>query len=105
VSRYQTIIREKDGDDESRAFYSIAVLQASDKMKRTGDAERTLVGYFQRYARGKRYPEYQAALWLKLRIVCLRSIDGACRQVAAKYLREFPGTPAAAIAERITLTE
>lgn len=105
IAEYQRVIREKDGADESRAFYSIAVLQASPKMGRTGDALRTLEGYFQRYSRGKRYPDYPAAVWLKLRILCTRSIDAECRQVAAKYSREFPGTSAAAVAERITLTD
>jgi len=105
IGEYQRIIREQDGAAQSRAFYSMAVTQQSESMQRTGDALRTLDAYFQRFGGGKRYPEYRAALWLKLRIVCGKAIDDACQQVAAKYAREYPDTPGAAIAERITLTE
>ncbi len=105
IGAYQQIIREQDGAAQSQAFYSMALTQASPAMGRTGDALRTLDAYFQRFGGGKRYPEHRAALWLKLRIVCGKAIDDACQQVAARYAREYPDTPGAAIAERITLTQ
>ncbi|MDB4960778.1 MAG: hypothetical protein JWP01_777 [Myxococcales bacterium] len=104
ISAYYTIIRdpEKRGADESRAYYSIAVTQL--KAERTGDALSTLERYFRRFSR-EVYPERTPALWLRVRILCTRSIDDVCRQAAYKYAHEAPGTPAAAVAERITLTD
>ncbi|MDX2089867.1 MAG: FecR domain-containing protein [Kofleriaceae bacterium] len=89
------------GEDASRALYSMAVLQAT-KLGRTEDALRTLDLFMRRFAHKK---EHADALWLRVRILCTRSIDERCRQAAYTYMHEVPGTPAAAIAERITVTE
>jgi hypothetical protein len=32
---------------------------------------------------------YEAALWLNVRIVCLKAFDDDCRRVAQKYLGKF----------------
>lgn len=89
------------GEDASRAMYSMAVLQAT-KLGRTGDALKTLDLFMRRFAHKR---EHADALWLRVRILCLRSLDERCRQAAYTYMHASPGTPAAAIAERITLTE
>jgi len=89
------------GEDASRAMYSMAVLQAT-KLGRTEDALKTLDLFMRRFAHKR---EHTDALWLRVRILCLRSIDERCRQAAYTYMHESPGTPAAAIAERITLTD
>ncbi|MBA3454134.1 MAG: FecR domain-containing protein [Deltaproteobacteria bacterium] len=104
IGEYHTIIREQDGEAESRAFYSIAVTQHL-QLGRNADALNTLDGYFRRFAQGKRYSDYQPALWLRVRVLCLQKIDDRCRAAAYRYSHEVSGTPAAAIAERITLTE
>jgi hypothetical protein len=89
------------GEDASRALYSMAVLQAT-KLGRTEDALRTLDLFMRRFAHKT---EHADALWLRVRILCTRAIDERCRQAAYTYMHEVPGTPAAAIAERITVTE
>jgi len=104
IGEYHKVIREQDGEAESRAFYSIAVLQHL-RLGRNGDALNTLDGYFRRFAQGKRYGDYLPALWLRVRILCLQTIDDRCRAAAYRYAHEASGTPAAAVAERLTLTE
>jgi hypothetical protein len=101
VSAYREIAALKKGDEASHAFYSIAVVQHL-KLGRDTDALTTLDAYMRRFAGGK---EYAAALWLRVRISCLRGIDDRCRQAAYTYLRSATeGTPAAAIAERLTIS-
>lgn len=108
VAAYYTRIREAtrtaDGEAESRAFYSIAVLQHL-RLARDADALRTLDRYFQRFARGRRYAEYPAALWLRVRIQCSRDLGAACQQAAAAYVRQAPDGPAARLAQRLVLDE
>ncbi len=106
IGEYQNMLRatDKSGEDESRAFYSIAVVQAL-RLERTADALKWLEIYFRRFKTGKRYPEYIPALWLRVRILCLKQIDDSCRAAAYRYAHEVSGTPAAAVAERITLTD
>ncbi|MBL9018973.1 MAG: hypothetical protein JNL83_32600, partial [Myxococcales bacterium] len=103
VSKYQELIRTKSsGEEESRAYYGIAYMQAM-KLGRTGDALRTIMVYERRFAQGRVYPERTSIAWLKLRILCTRGLDDECRQAAAAYQRLAPGTPAGTIAERVTL--
>jgi len=103
VSKYQELIRTKSsGEEESRAYYGIAYMQAM-KLGRTGDALRTIMVYERRFAQGRVYPERTSIAWLKLRILCTRALDDECRQAAAAYQRLAPGTPAGTIAERVTL--
>lgn len=100
ISRYRQIVVEKTGDEASLAFYSIAVLQHQ-KLGRNGDALRTLDAYVRRFVGGR---EYKAALWLRVRILCLRGVDDRCRQAAYTYLHQANETPAAKVAEALTLS-
>jgi len=103
VSRYQELIRNKtSGEDESRAYYGIAYMQAM-KLGRTGDALRTIMVYERRFSQGRVYPERTAIAWLKLRILCLRALDDECRGAAASYQRLAPDGPSSHIAEKVTL--
>jgi len=106
ISEYWSIIRDQSrrGEDESRAFYSIAVTQHL-RLGRSADALKSLEIYFRRFGQGKRYTDYLPALWLRVRILCLQTIDDHCRAAAYRYAHEVSGTPAAAVAERLTLTE
>lgn len=101
VARYYSIAAHTSGDEASQAFYSIAVVQHL-KLGLAGDALRTLDAYIHRFPGGK---EYHAALWLRVRILCLGKIDDRCRAAAYTYLQEAPGDPAAQVAERLTLAE
>jgi hypothetical protein len=106
IGEYQSIIRDQSrrGEDESRAFYSIAVVQHL-RLERNADALKSLDIYFRRFGQGKRYADYLPALWLRVRILCLKQIDDSCRAAAFRYAHEVSGTTAAAVAERITLTD
>lgn len=105
IAKYYTMIREaKTGEEESAAFYSIAATQAM-QLGRTGDALKTLDGYFRRFGRGKRYAEYASALWLRVRIKCLKAIDDDCRQAAYTYAHQASEGPATNLANRISLED
>jgi hypothetical protein len=90
--------------EASAAFYSMALLQY--EAKRDDDALRTLDGYFRRFSGGtySGTPHYQAALWLRLRILCLRSLDDRCRQAAYQYSKQVNSGPKAGIADQIEMT-
>ena len=66
------------------------------------DALKTLDMFMTRFAHKR---EHADALWLRVWLLCQRSIDPTCRKAAHTYMEHVPGTPAAAIAERITVTE
>lgn len=53
-------------------------------------ALRTLDAYFNRF-HNKTAPEYEAARWLRLRILCASSFNEACRAAAYTYVKEFGG--------------
>ena len=111
IARYYEIAAHRSGDEASQAFYSIAWVRYF-RQGNGGDALQTLDAYVRRFPGGK---EYRAALWLRVRILCLersetggtapRGIDEACRAAAYTYLHEAPDAPAAQIAERLTQTE
>jgi len=101
IAKYNDIVVHTTGDEASRAFYSIAVVQAT-KLGRTEDALRTLDLYLRRFTGGK---EYAAALWLRVRILCLRELDDRCRQAAYTYVHQAPDSPAARLAELITISD
>jgi len=104
LARYYEVIRESRGEDEARAYYGIAVTQHL-RLGRSADALATIDRYFRRFATGKRYPEHAAAAWLRVRILCDRSLDAACRGAARAYIKLAPDTPAARVAELITLAD
>ena len=101
VAKYYDIAAHKSGEEASQAFYSIAVVQHL-KLARHAEALQTLDAYLRRFPGGK---EYRAALWLRVRILCLDKIDDRCRAAAYTYLHEDPPGPAAHVAESITLSE
>ena len=80
----------------------MAVLQAT-KLGRTEDALRTL-DHVSSPVRGQAASTH-AALWLQVRILCGRAIDDGAARRPTRTCTRSPGTPAAAIAERITVTE
>ncbi len=101
ISKYRETAYMGTGDDATLALYSIAYVQAL-KLGRASDALATLDAYIRRF-KGRK--EYVAALWLRVRILCLRELDGACRQDAERYVREAGDTPTAHVAERITIAQ
>jgi hypothetical protein len=86
------------GGDASAALYRIAVLLHK-PLKQDNEALRTLDIYRRRFARGR---ELDAALWLRVRILCGRAIDDDCRQAAYSYQQHAPAGASADVAVRIT---
>jgi len=105
VAKLREIASFKRGPEASLALYSIAVLQHL-KLGRDSDALATLDMYRRRFSPkdDASKKEYNAALWLRVRISCLRQIDDQCRQAAFTYAHEEPGTPAGRVAERLSIT-
>jgi len=101
MAEYRQIMTREKGPTEAHAFYSMAVIQAL-KLGRTGDALTTLAA-FQRRAQTSEY--YVPALWLEVRIKCLRDLDDGCRQTAELYTRRAPEGPALHVAQKITLSK
>ncbi len=106
IARYYEIAAHRSGDEASQAFYSIAWVRYF-RQGNGPDALGTLDAYVRRFPGGK---EYRAALWLRVRILCLErsergATDEACRAAAYTYLHEAPGAPAAHIAELLTQTQ
>ncbi len=101
MAAYRAIMTREKGPTEAHAFYSMAVIQAL-KLGRTGDALGTLAA-FKRRAPTSEF--FVPALWLEVRIRCLRQIDDACRQAAEVYVRRAPEAPARHVAEKIVLTK
>jgi hypothetical protein len=122
IARYYEIAAHRSGDEASQAFYSIAWVRYF-RQGNGPDALSALDAYVRRFPGGK---EYRAALWLRVRILCLsqsepgsgtadgaaggaagsaaRGFNDACRAAAYTYLHEAPDAPAAHIAELLTQT-
>ena len=101
VTRYYDIAAHQSGEAASQAFYSIAVVRYL-RLARNAEALQTLDAYVRRFPGGK---EYRAALWLRVRILCLDKLDDRCRAAAYTFGHEAPDAPAARVAERITLSD
>jgi hypothetical protein len=108
IARYYEIAAHRSGDEASQAFYSIAWTRYF-RQGNGADALQTLDAYVRRFPGGK---EYRAALWLRVRILCLEPAQGgeaaggdACRAAAYTYLHEAPDAPAAHVAELLTQSE
>jgi hypothetical protein len=101
IAKHYDIAAHKSGAAASQAFYSIAVLR-HEKLGQHAEALQVLDAYVRRFPGGK---EYRAALWLRVRILCLDKIDDRCRAAAYTYLHEAPESPAARVAELVTLSE
>jgi hypothetical protein len=97
---YQKMSRES-GATGAQGLYGLARAQALGG--RESDALRNLERYIERFPRGA---ELDAVHWLRLRVLCLRRIDDACRSAAHTYLGHAEaGTAAARVAERVTVTD
>jgi len=90
------------GATGAAGLYGLARTQAMDPGA-SADALRNLDRYVERFPRGA---ELDAVYWLRLRVLCLRRVDDACRSAAHTYLGHAPAdTSAARVAERVTVTE
>jgi hypothetical protein len=101
IAKHYDIAAHRSGAAASQAFYSIAVLR-HERLGQHAEALQVLDAYVRRFPGGK---EYRAALWLRVRILCLDKIDDRCRAAAYTYLHEAPDSPAARVAELVTLSE
>ncbi|MBC7976744.1 MAG: hypothetical protein H7138_17355, partial [Myxococcales bacterium] len=101
VARYYDIAAHQSGDAASQAFYSIAVVRHL-RLGLHAEALQTLDAYVRRFPGGK---EYRAALWLRVRILCLDKLDDRCRAAAYTFVHEAPDAAGARVAELITLGE
>lgn len=101
IDKHWEIFNASRGEAASRALYSIAYLQAM-KLGRTSNATRTLEIYMRRFQGGA---EYEAALWLRVRTLCLATVDDHCRKAAYTYVHEASDTRARELAERITTAQ
>ncbi len=90
------------GDDAARAMYSVAYLQ-SRVLKDNAAALRTLDIYMQRFIKKSR-SEHADALWLRVRILCEKTFDDACRRAARIYSEAAPSTNKSGIADSILAT-
>lgn len=102
IAKYEAIAYTTRGKDAAFALYSIAYQYAM-KLGRTGDALGKLDEYTRRFSGTEYKDTYQAALWLRVRILCGRTFDDACRQAAGSHMRQAAGTPAAKVSEDVTL--
>jgi hypothetical protein len=100
LSAYGRLMVTTTGDTAAKAFYSMALLRHADG--RDDDALRTLDLYLRRFSGGKfsGSDDYKAALWLRVRIQCLKAIDEKCRQSAYLFSKSGDG-PKAGIADQI----
>jgi hypothetical protein len=100
IAAYQKMSRES-GATGAQGLYGLARAQALGG--RDSDALRNLERYIERFPRGA---ELDAVHWLRLRVLCLRRVDDACRSAAHTYLGHAEaGTAAARVAERVTVTD
>jgi len=100
MAEYRAIMTSEKGPREAYAFYSMAVVQAF-KQGRTADALATLAAFRRRAPTSE---HFAAALWLEVRIKCLRNLDEECRQAAEIYVRHAPEGPALQVAQKIAQT-
>jgi hypothetical protein len=88
---------EGKGDDASAALYSLARTQHIE-LRKHRDALRTIDMYMTRFPRGA---EREAAMWLRLRLLCGSKITDACREAAHAYIQTSSG--AGMIERRVNL--
>ena len=97
IEAYTKIWSTGKSAEASKALYSTALIQHT-RQGRDADALSTLDHYVRRYEKSD---EYTAALWLRVRILCLRKFDDACRVAATNYADKASGTTAGAVADLI----
>lgn len=82
-------------EDQSRVHYSIAV--AHHLAKNDERATYMLQGTLKQ----SNSAAYKDAMWLNVRIHCLKAFDDACQIAARRYINNVPSGPAAGIAQEI----
>jgi hypothetical protein len=84
-----------EGEDKALMLYGIAVMRH--RLKQDGNAKYTISGLLKRQGG----PAYQKALWLNVRISCLKAFDDECRMAAEKYISKFESGVHAGVAQEI----
>lgn len=97
MAQYRARLMTKEA---SYAMYSMAHLYAL-KLGRTSEALSTLDGYIRRFSKNDK--EYSDALWLRVRILCLRNIDDRCRQAAYTVVHQSDNGEVRRLAELIVI--
>jgi hypothetical protein len=96
ISSYLERIKSMpEGEDKARVLYSIAYMQY--RAKQDGPALHSISGVLKRQGG----PAYKAALWLSVRIQCMKAFDDACRMATQKYLAKFSDGLHAGVAQEI----
>jgi hypothetical protein len=95
IAAYRERLKTLDASDKWRVLYSIAYMQH--RANQDDAALHTIGGALRRRAG----PAYKAALWLEVRIRCLKAFDDACRIAAQKYQANFSGGLHAGVAQEI----
>jgi hypothetical protein len=96
ISSYLERIKSMpDGEDKARVLYSIAYMQH--RAKQDGPALHSISGVVKRQGG----PAYKAALWLRVRILCMKTFDDECRMATQNYLAKFSDGLHAGIAQEI----
>ncbi|MFT3696460.1 MAG: FecR family protein [Kofleriaceae bacterium] len=86
------------GPEAARAMYQIALLLYR-PLGQDAEAMRTLDVFMRRFHAGA---ERDAAMWLRVRIACEKSLDETCRRAAYSYQHEVSSGEGADVAVRIT---
>lgn len=89
--------RYGDSANAERAAYSAAYRHWQQGRRRR--ALKSLKYYLDRYNSGK---HREGALWLKIKILCAKTVGARCRTTAYTYLREFPAGHFAEQATQLT---
>lgn len=98
IPNYATKVANADSATAAHALYSMAYVHHFE-LRQNAEALRALSAYEKRFPHGK---QAESVLWLRIRILCERSLDDSCRSAAHSFLRKFPGAEGkAAIATRI----
>jgi hypothetical protein len=85
-------------DDADAALWGLARTQALE-LGQEREALRSLDYYVRRFSGGG---QLEAVLWLRLRLLCARSLDAPCRAAAHTYIARFPNSNKADVAVRVT---
>src|SRR5262249_44839392 len=96
ISHYLADVKTMpEGEDKAQILYSIAFMQH--RAKQDAAALYTLSGVLKRQGG----PAYKAALWLDVRIRCLKAFDDDCRIAAGKYIAKFDSGLHAGVAQDV----
>jgi hypothetical protein len=95
ASYLERIKNMPEGEDRALMLYGIAVMQH--RLKQDNAAKYTMLGLLKRQGG----PAYQKALWLNVRLSCLKAFDDECRMAAEKYISKFESGVHAGVAQEI----